>query len=352
MVRFSDIIKSKEKKTEEKKHPETMRQEEGFRLSDSWFFRSRDMDDSSSKKVSARKASAVELSIYYRALIDKARETSQWVKKDMQISPSPVLSDLHAVIDRDIIDSLYEYAMSVKKDTEDLFTHTVDVTLTSLKVGKGMNYDIKMMLRLGLAAFFQNIGMYKIPEHKLAIKGQLSKNEIALIRKHPETSYELLLNLGDRYTWLAEAAISIHERADGSGYPSGLKEDEIPEISAIVGLSDTYCAMIKDRPYRNKFIRTDAIKSIIQADRNKFPSKIVKIFLNQISLFPVNSYVKLNNGSIGRVLSTNRRHPLSPVIEIVYNGEGNKLKDRLEIALADDPLLYIDKSIDPDDLAE
>ena len=87
----------------------------------------------------------------------------------MQISPSPILSDLHAVVERDLIDSLYKYVMSVKNEAEDIFTHTVDVTFTSLKIGKGMNYDIKMMLKLGLAAFLlENVGMYKIPEDILS----------------------------------------------------------------------------------------------------------------------------------------------------------------------------------------
>ena len=351
MVRFSDIIRTKGKKKEEKKPPETVKQEGGFRLSDSQFFKSRDMDAPPPKRAPAKKASAFEISSYYSAFIEKARETSRWVKNDMQISPSPVLSDLHAVIDRDLIDSLYEYAMSAKNDFEDMFTHTVDVTFTSLKIGKGMNYDIKMMLRLGLAAFLENVGMYKIPENILAAAEKLSEEDISLIRRHPKTGYDLLLKLGDRYKWLAETTLNIHERADGSGYPSGKKKDEIPELSSIIGLADIYCAMIKNRPYRNKFIQTDVIDSITRVDKGKFPSEIVKIFLDQISLFPVNSYVKLNNGSIGRVLSTNRKHPMNPVVEIVYDSDGNKLDNRQETALADDPLLYIDRCIDPDELA-
>ena len=346
MVRFYDIIRTKGKKKAKGKQPETTTQNEGVRLSDSWFFKSRNLDASSKKKVPSRKTSTLELGGYYRNFIDRARETSQWIKNDMQISTPPVLSDLHTVIDLDLIDSLYDYAMSVDNDHEDILTHTVDVTFTSLKIGKGMKYDIKRMLRLGLAAFLENIGMYKIPESKLLSSGKLSKNEIVLIRKHPETGFNLLQGLGERYAWLAETALSIHERIDGSGYPSGLKQEEIPELSAIIGLADSYCAMIKNRPYRKKFTRTDAIKSIAKTGKDKFPSKIVKVFLDQISLFPVNSYVKLNNGSVGRVLSTNRRHPLSPFIEILYDGEGKKLRDMQQVFLTDDPLLYIENSID------
>ena len=350
MVRFSDIIKSNGEKSETKRQPEPMRQEEGFRLSDSRVLKIRSLDASPSKKVQ-KSSDTVEVGKYYRAFIDRARETGQWIKNDMQISPAPILSDLHAVIEKDLIDNLYEHTMTVNKDEEDIFTHAVDVTVTSLRMGKGMDYDLKMMLKLGLAAFLENVGMYKIPADKLSFKGKLSNNEMALIRKLPQTSYNILLTLGDRYTWLAETVLRIHERSDGSGYPFGLKETQIPELSAVIGLADIYCAMIGSRPYRDNLTRAEAVKSIIETDKRKFPSKILKLFLNQISLFPVNSYVKLNNGSIGRVLFTNIRHPLSPVVELVYNGKQKKLKNGKKIALTDDPLLYIVRNIDPYELA-
>ncbi|MBN2417781.1 MAG: HD domain-containing protein [Deltaproteobacteria bacterium] len=352
MARFSDIIRSKAKRIGAIKPLESVKQEDGVRLSDSWFFKSRNQDTYPAKKVSTRKTTTPELSSFYRTFINRARETGQWAKNDMRISTAPVLTDLHAIIERDLIDSLYEYAMSVENDNDEILSHTVDVTFTSLKIGKGMNYDMRMMLRLGLAAFLENIGMYKIPENILSFDGKWSSDEVQIIRKHPETGYYLLRSLGDRYAWLAETALSIHERGDGSGYPSGLKQDEIPELSAIIGLADSYCAMIRNRSYRKRFIQTDAVKTIIETDRNKYPSRIVKIFLDQISLFPVNSYVKLNNGSIGRVFSTNRRHPLSPAVEILYDGEGHKLRDTQQVFLTDDPLLNIESSIDPEDLAD
>ena len=344
MVRFYDIVRTQGKKNPEKNPVEAGKHKEGVRLSDSWFFKSR-TDISSDKKTLSGKALFNELGSYYTAFIDRAHETSEWVKNDMQINVSPVLSDLNVVMEKDLVDNLYEYAMSIENDHEDIFTHTADVIFTALKIGKGMNYNIKMMLRLGLAAFFQNIGMYKILKSNLSHDEELSINELALIKKHPETGYYLLQRLGDKYTWLAETILSIHERGDGSG----LKEKEIPELSAIIGLADSYCAMIKNRPYKKKLTRHDAIKYIANEGKGKFPSKIIKVFLDRISLFPVNSYVKLNNGSIGRVISTNRKYPLSPDVEILYDSEGKKLKDAQQVFLSDDPLLYIETGIDPDD---
>lgn len=352
MVRFSDIIDLKGRKSPDapQKRVPTVKREDSFRLSDARIFSPRDREQVIKDADIPKKKSPVEVSTYYEIFIERAQEIKQKVQGDKGISPSPILSDLHSIIDKNLIDNLYGYAMSAKDDHEELLIHTVDVTFTCLKIGRGLNYDMKNLLRLGLAAFLENVGMYKIPDNILAIERRLTEGEVNLIRKHPETSYEILITLGERYRWLAEAALHIHERADGSGYPSGMKGDEIPELSSIIGLVDTYVAMIKNRPYREKFIQTDAIKSIVEAGRGKFLPGILKIFLNQISLFPVNSYVKLNNGVIGRVVSTNKDQPLRPTIEPLYDGSDKQVKNKNLIHLADNPLLYIDGSVGSDTL--
>ena len=350
MVRFSDIIKVGDKKEPKDSPPEKKGQEDKFRLSDSQVFKVNKKTKPDPVAPPIRVEAGTEVATYYNKFIERARDIKERVKNDQGISPSPILSDLHYIINKDLIDQLYDYAMSAPEDHEDILIHTIDLTFTSLKVGKGMNYDIKMLLRLGLAAFLKNVGMYKIPEDILKTKGRLGEEDIKLIRRHPIFSHEILGRLGERYKWLANVALQVHERADGSGYPSGLKGDEILETASIIGLVDTYVAMIKNRPYRDKFIQTDAIKSILEDSKKLFPPGIVKIFLNQISLFPVNSYIKLNNGAIGRVTSTEKDQPLRPTIEILYDGSGNKLITPQIIRLSDNPLLYITGSAGADDL--
>jgi HD-GYP domain-containing protein (c-di-GMP phosphodiesterase class II) len=351
MVRFSDIIKVKDKKRKKVQAPSKEVVEDKFRLSDSMMFKKETKEEKdSSEETSKPDDATLELVSYYEKFIERAIEVKERVKNDQGISPSPIFSDLHSIINKALIDSLYEYAMCATSDYEDMLLQTIDVTFTSLKIGKGMEYDIKMLLRLGLAAFFENVGMYKIPDSILNRSGKLAEDEIKLIRRHPEISSEILSKMGDKYSWLSEVAIQIHERADGSGYPLGLKGDQISELASIIGLVDVYVAMIKKRPYRAKLMQTDAIKSILEASKGLFPSRIVKIFLAQISLFPVNSYVKLNNSSIGRVISTDQNQPLRPTIELVYNGLGKKVQKRQVIHLSDNPLLYIERSISEDDL--
>jgi len=352
MVRFSDIIKIKDKKGSKVEPPKREVEKDKFRLSDSQIFKPQETEKGpvyiSQQESGTSSDASLEVVTYYEKFIERALEIQERVKGDMGISPSPILSDLHQVIDKGLIDEIYEYAMFARDDYDEMLIHTIEVTFTSLKVGRGMNYDIKMLLRLGLAAFLENVGMYKIPDSILKRSSRLQEEEIRLIKKHPEISCEILGRMGARYEWLAKVALQIHERANGSGYPLGLNGEEISDLAAIIGLVDTYVAMIKKRPYREKFIQTDAIKSIVEASKGLFPPRIVKIFLTQISLFPVNTYVRLNNKSIGRVVSTDKDQPLRPTIELLYDGLGNKLRDRQIIQLSNNPLLYIEGSADVD----
>jgi HD-GYP domain-containing protein (c-di-GMP phosphodiesterase class II) len=344
MVRFSKIIKVRAKKGDEAKPAERGIRKDRFRLSESQVFKAEDEHHEHEERPLGHQE-RLEIITYYEKFIERAMEVRERVQSDKGISPSPILSDLHYIIEKDLVDEMYTYAVSAQEDYDYVIIQTLDVTFTSLKVGKGMDYDLKMLLRLGLAAFLENVGMYKIPDSILRSTAELGREEVKLIKRHPEFSYEILGQLGEEYNWLAEVARQTHEKSDGSGYPLGLKGDKISEIASIVGLVDTYVAMIKNRPYREKIIQTEAIKAIVATGKNKFPPGVVKVFLDQISLFPVNSYIKLNNGAVGRVIATNESQPLRPAIELLYDKSEKRLESPQVINLSDNPLLYIEQSV-------
>jgi hypothetical protein len=97
-------------------------------------------------------------------------------------------------------------------------------------------------------------------------------------------------------------------------------------------------------------VSTNAIKFIVEDAKILFPLKIRKTFLNQITLFPINTYISMNNKSIGRVLATDKQRAMRPIIEIIYDGEGNKLQKRELIRLSENPLLYITGCVDEKEL--
>ena len=357
MGHSSDTNDKRDKKEPTRESPETKVEEQASGLTDSQIARL--LSDTQIIKVRGGKTPfaplfeeewGVEVKNCYEKLIGRLTDTLGRVKNNQEISPTPIFSDLHYILDKNLTEKLYEYVMLAPGDYDQLVVHNVRVAFISLMVGEGLGYDIKMLLKLGLAALLENVGVCKIPESILQKRGKLDEKEMAMIRVHPKSSYEILAETGEKYQWLAEAALQDHERSDGSGYPYGLKGEEIYEMSSIIGLIDVYVAMISDRPYRDKFVANDAIKFLAKGGKGLFPERIRKVFLNQISLFPVSTFVRLNNKSIGRVVSTDKAHPLRPRIQILYDSAGKKMEERELIRLSEKPLLYITESIHEKDL--
>jgi len=281
----------------------------------------------------------------HHGLLENATAVRDRVKGNEKLETSELLSLLQSVISEDCVDELYEYGI-LRTSDEELPSHILAVTLGSLKVGKGLRYDAKDLLKVGFAAFLENVGMYKIPDSILLKKEELRKDEADILRRHPETSARILEQMSGSFQWIAEVALQTHERSDGSGYPKGLKGEEISEIASIIGIMDTYMAMIQNRPYREKIIQTEVVKYIIGPGKGKFPPRVVRAFLDQISLFPLNTYVKLNNDTIGRVISTDKTQPLRPTVEICCDALGQKMDKPKTIRLAQSPLLHVVGAID------
>ncbi len=218
-----------------------------------------------------------------------------------------------------------------------LYYHVVNVCIFSLYIGSGLKYDRKRLIELGAAAFFHDIGITKY----LNIINQpkkLSLQEYGQIKQHPIAGAQRIskhfgVNVFD-------VIRQEHERIDGSGYPEGLKDEDIMEYAQIVGLSDVYEAMIHLRPYRDKHSSLETIKEIL---RNKytFAHKLVKILIEKIGIFPIGTIVQLNTKEIGQVVNQIPELPLRPVVNLMFDSSGKRLKSERTINLADSPTVYI-----------
>jgi HD-GYP domain-containing protein (c-di-GMP phosphodiesterase class II) len=184
--------------------------------------------------------------------------------------------------------------------------------------------------------------MLGISRAVLAKPDELSADERARIREHPEAGFEVLRTLGPEYEWVANVALQEHEREDGSGYPKGLKGDEIHEYAKIIGLADEFEALTHPRPYRKRRrFPSEAVKELITEERRRFPDRILKGLICGLSTAPVGSLVRLNTNETARVVATNRRFPLRPVVEIILDVAGEPVQPPRRIDLTTNTLLYI-----------
>ncbi len=238
-------------------------------------------------------------------------------------------------------DALLIRAMDGYESSLDLAGHSVNVAIFAIKVGHGIGYGLESLRRLGLAACLHDVGMVVVPRRILEKPGALSPDELAIVRQHPEKGHRILQAIGREFDWLAAVALQEHERQDGSGYPRGLKGDQIEEQAKIVGVADSYEALTHPRPHRKRRAPYDAIKEIMGNGRRIFPDRILKGLILGLSTFPPGSLVRLNSKEVARVLSTNPALPLRPVVEVVTGPTGERLRSPRRVDLAQNSLLYI-----------
>jgi HD-GYP domain-containing protein (c-di-GMP phosphodiesterase class II) len=126
-----------------------------------------------------------------------------------------------------------------------------------------------------------DIGKITIPDHILKKPGKLTEDEWQVMKSHTTNGYQILRS-ADKYTRLADYALTHHERWDGKGYPKGLKQEEIPFFSRIIGICDAYEAMTSDRPYRKAMSKEYAINELKNCSGLQFDPHLVKIFIEEV----------------------------------------------------------------------
>jgi HD-GYP domain-containing protein (c-di-GMP phosphodiesterase class II) len=178
-------------------------------------------------------------------------------------------------------------ALAKEIDAKDHYTagHTERVIDYSLAIAnklkeKGMfNITDEFIEDLKTASLLHDVGKIGIPENILNKQGKLDDNEFEIIKKHTTIGVSILEPIKD---FLREALLGIkyhHERFDGTGYPDGLKNTEIPLIASIVCVADSYDAMITDRPYRKALTKEDAIFEVKRCAGMQFHPEIAEIML-------------------------------------------------------------------------
>lgn len=169
--------------------------------------------------------------------------------------------------------------INYKYDNEQLHTERVsqycEAIATALKLSKKEINDIK------IAGSLHDIGKIMVPPEILNKPGKLTDEEYEIIKRHPETGYQILKSV-DEYAGLAEFLLYHHERWDGSGYPAGLAKTEIPLQSRIIAVADAYEAMTARRPYQKTRTTEEAKAELKRCAGTQFDPDVVRVFLELI----------------------------------------------------------------------
>jgi len=197
--------------------------------------------------------------------------------ESMQMSNQELITAYDATI------TGWSHAMDLRdKETEG---HTQRVTELTLKLAKHLGVSDQEQVQMRRGALLHDIGKLGVPDHILLKPGKLTDEEWELMQQHPEYAYKMLLPIH-----YLRPALDIpychHEKWDGSGYPRGLKGEQIPLPARIFAVVDVWDALRSDRPYRKGWA-TEKIREYILAESGKhFDPQVVQAFMELLDEYP------------------------------------------------------------------
>ncbi|MEG6522696.1 HD-GYP domain-containing protein [Desulfotomaculum sp. 1211_IL3151] len=241
------------------------------------------------------------------------------------------------------VDSIIEEILEGKAVTSNLtslcsadmytFAHCVDVCILSIAAGALLHYDRRKLLTLGTGSLLHDIGKIKVPNWILNKPDKLTPEEFEEMKRHSCHGYQMAKQIYDIASISKEIILNHHEKYDGSGYPRGLKGNEISDMAAICSVADVYNAITTDRIYRKALPPHEAYEMIMAAGDLMFKNDVAMTFLKLIKPYPVGSAVILSNDMKGIVIDLKEELIFRPMIRIIDTNEIIDLKDHYNLVI-------------------
>lgn len=182
---------------------------------------------------------------------------------------------------QDIIEMVYGFARIIEAKDNYTGKHVEDTSYIAEKVARQLRLSEHTKDNIKHAAILHDLGKVGVGQEILLKKGELTPQEMKVMKEHPVIAAEIL-----KYIKALKGALPAikyhHEWYNGKGYPSGLKGDEIPIEARVVAIADVYQALTSDRPYRKAFDKKTALKIITEESGTHFDPNVVKSFLKVV----------------------------------------------------------------------
>ncbi|NQU06766.1 MAG: hypothetical protein HQ568_11780 [Calditrichaeota bacterium] len=293
---------------------------------------------------------------FYDSAVNTISEQIDRVKRNEGISFSALKSLAKEMLEKVNNDTTLEARALNPLEKRTLPVRIVNMVVFAVMIGQRMRINEDDMFALTLTGFTHGLGMALVPESILNQSEKLTDVEYEQVKRHLEHTNDLIRNAidysPDTDDILADISYQVHESEDGSGYPRGLKSNEINILAKILAVTERFVAFCHPRPDRTPFIGYEALQRILKLRDGKLNPKVIKALVIELTIFPISSLIKLNNHQIGKVISTNKSHPLRPVIEILFDESGDRLMKPVQLDLKEMPFLYIAKTLLPDELPQ
>ena len=255
------------------------------------------------------------------AFVDTAK-TIHDVEKNLFAHPAETIEQASRLVDQiaDSILSAPELAIHVMGDQtggEELYFHSLNVTMLSLMMARDIKLPQQAIQALGMGALFHDLGRQEIPMRILMKTEPLTQAERNYFELHCQYGVDLAVRLKFPHGTLPIIS-EHHELFDGSGYPQKLKGDAINLLARIVAIANYYDELCNPLNVATALTPHEALATMFARLRTKFDPKFLQVFVRCLGVYPPGTLVQLSNGSIGMVATINTARPMKPMV-VVYD---------------------------------
>ncbi len=206
------------------------------------------------------------------------------------------------------------------------YDHAMDVAVYLMLFAAHIGWRGLRQLELGLAGLLQDIGKVSLPVELLSKITPLSEEEREQVRSHVASSLEIIYAQSHLPDEVKIIVARHHERWDGSGYPRGLSGGQIGTASEMAGLVDSFCAMLRHKPYRGAIGHQSALEELYKQRDRLFNVTLVEQFVQCVGLYPIGTLVELTTGEVGVVIQQNRVQRSRPRVLILLDAAKEKVE--------------------------
>ncbi len=233
------------------------------------------------------------------------------VKKAAQEIASEVVRDPQVLLQVAVLKAVDNYT----------FSHALHVSIYATTLGRFLRFPERDLQQISMAGLLHDIGKIDVPLEILNKPGKLNNEEYRIIKEHVRHSFKRVYRLDSISRDLLSAIMQHHERIDGSGYLQKLKGDEIHKWARILAIADVYDAVTTNRVYRNAMLPHEGAE-VLMGSMGELDPFYLKLFIRQISFYPVGCRVILSTGEEGSVIANNPELPLRPIVQVVDKKSG------------------------------
>ena len=248
------------------------------------------------------------------------------------------------LIDKDIAIHL----MNDKVSGEELYHHALNVAVLAMMLGRELGLPAGDIRHLGTGCLFHDIGKVEIPD-RIVLKTQaLTRAEQNILHQHCHYGEAIGKKIGLPREVL-DIIVQHHEYADGSGYPSGLRGDQVSVLASIVSIVNSYDNLCNQPNPNDSLSPFEALSCMFAQQARLFSAGPLNVFIRCLGVYPPGTIVSLSNGMQGMVVSVNSDKPLRPGI-LVYDPDVPK-GEAIILDLAHEVDIHVSSSLKPKQLA-